>query len=283
MSQLMMFMMMPILLIIMMNPDLRLVLGLGMDICLGPTIGFKAVFPIFTIMITSIIMVICTTLLRHKYTDWISVGRQSYLQKHVREKFKEAQGNPQKMKRVQEMNAQIMKMTGDRMSTQMKTMIFTMTFSLVLFMWLWLHITTKSIVHLISTPWAVENGWDIRGNGALVEFLSGGRSKGPFPNWILLYSLFSLPVGQLLQAGLKYFTFKKRLERLDRGEILPLDQAEKAERRAKMEKEKKVIEEEGEKIDVVEGDFEVEDGDEEDMVEDEEDMVEDEEDRGEEE
>jgi uncharacterized membrane protein (DUF106 family) len=270
MSQLMMFMLMPVLLIIMVNPDLRLALGIGMDICLGPSIGYKALFPVYTIMTTSIIMVVCTTLLRHKFTDWIANGKRAYLSKHVNKKFREAQGNPQKMKKVQEMNAEIMRMSGEGMNTQIKTMMFTMIFSLILFMWLWLHVTSISIVHIVSTPWAIENGWDITGSGALIEFFSAGRRSGPFPNWIIMYSLFSLPVGQLIQAGLKYFTFKKRLERLDKGEILTMaEQEARQKEQADKERRKQIKEEKEEDIEVDDGDFDIEDEDDDLVVEDE--------------
>ena len=268
MSQMMMFMVMPILLIMLFTPDIRVALGLGMDLCLGPSIGFGGAFPVYTIITTSIMMIIASTLLRHKYTDWISVGKQSYLQKYVQKKFKEAQGNPVKMKKVQELNAKIMRMTGDRMSAQMKTMMFTMMFSLILFMWLLLHMAAKATVHIASTPWALEEGWDLTDTGAIIYALTGGASKGPMPNWIILYSLFSLPVGQVLQAVLKFFHFRRRLDKLDRGEILTRDEEERLaeekqarEEERKKRKEGKAVEGDDEDIDVVDGDFDVEEED----------------------
>jgi uncharacterized membrane protein (DUF106 family) len=270
-SMLLMYMIMPLMLILLLTPDLRFALGLGMDICLGPSVGLGLVYPVFTVFLTSLIMIMCTTFLRHKFTDWIGVGRQSYLQKFVQKKFREAQGNPVKMKKVQELNAEVMKMTGDRMSAQMKTMMFTMIFSLLLFMWLMVFIYNQTPVHIISTPWAIENGWSLLDSGALLEFFTGGGSKGPMPNWILVYSLFSIPIGQVLQSVLKYVTFKKRLDKLERGEILPADvQAEldrkKEERRKKEEEAEKDTE-----LDVVEGeDFAVDEKDDGELVEDEE-------------
>lgn len=258
-SMLLMYMIMPLMLILLMTPDLRFALGLTMDICLGPSVGLGLVYPIFTIFLTSFIMIVCTSVLRHKFTDWISVGRQSYMQKFVQKKFKEAQGNPVKMKKVQELNAEIMKMTGDRMSAQMKTMMFTMVFSLLLFMWLMVFIYNQTPVHIISTPWAIESGWSLLDSGALIEFFSGGSSKGPMPNWILVYSLFSIPLGQVLQGTFKFFAFKKRIARLERGEILTVAEQERKDRK---ERERKMLEDEEVKeteLDVVdEEDFDVE-------------------------
>lgn len=259
---LLMYMIMPLMLILLLTPDLRFALGLGMDICLGPSIGFGLVYPVFTIFTTSLIMIVCTTFLRHRFTDWISVGKQAYLQKFVQQKFREAQGNPMKMKRVQELNSEVMKMTGDRMSAQMKTMMFTMIFSIVLFMWLMVFIYNQTPVHTISTPWAIENGWSLLDSGALIEFFTAGGSKGPMPHWILLYSLFSLPLSQVLQSVLKYFTFKRRIEGIERGDILTLAEKEELDRKKKERelKEEEVVKET--ELDVVDdGEFDVdEDG-----------------------
>jgi uncharacterized membrane protein (DUF106 family) len=217
-SSFLMFMMLPLLLLVVLTPSMRLTIGLGMDFCLNPVFGFNLQYPLYTILVSGLLMVIATTILRHVYTDWVSVGKQNYLQKFVSQKFKEAQGNPVKLKKVQELNAEIMKMTSERMNTQTKTMLYTMVFSLLLFMWLIVFMYNETPVHVISAPWAVEQGWSLVDSGSIIEFLSGGQYKGPMPNWVLLYSLFSIPIGQVIQAGLKYYSFKKMIERIDRGE-----------------------------------------------------------------
>ena len=53
----------------------------------------------------------------------------------------------------------------------------------------------------ISLPW--KDGWSLDDK---FTFL---------PHWILLYSLLSIPFGQSVQKILKYFSFKKKLEKLD--------------------------------------------------------------------
>ena len=252
-------MLMPMLLLLVLTPDMRMTLGLAMNVCLAPTLGFNFVYPVYTIMVASVLMVIATTILRHYSTDWLSVGKQNYLQKYVQQKFKDAQGNPVKLKKVQELNAEIMKMTGDRMNSQMKTMMYTMVISLLLFMWLIVFMYNMSVVHFISTPWAVEAGWSLTGSGAILEFLTGGATKGPMPNWVLLYSLFSIPIGQVIQGVLKYITFKKMIARLDRGEpaTKPFRLWPKREPKAKVEYTKKTDDKKG--VAVEEGDFEVDD------------------------
>ena len=270
-SSFFLFMLMPILLILVLTPDIRLTLGLAMNVCLAPTIGFDSMYPVYTIMIAGSIMVIATTLLRHFSTDWLGVGKQSYLQKYVQGKYKEAAGNPLKLKKVQELNAEIMKMTSERMNTQTKTMMYTMVFSILLFMWLIVFIYNQTPVHFISTPWAVEDGWSLLDSGAILEFLTAGAYKGPMPNWVLLYSLFSYPLGQALQAGLKFFTMRRMLARVERGEpatkpfrlfsrLFP-----KREKKAEVvyPKDKKSKDKESEDLVVEDGDFEVKDEEEE--------------------
>ena len=263
-SSFILFMLMPFLLLIVLTPDIRLTLGLLMNTCLEPTIGFDFQYPVFTILIAGVAMVIATTILRHLTTDWMSIGKQNFLQKYVQGKYKEAQGNPIKLKKVQELNAEIMKMTSDRMNSQTKTAMYTMVISLLLFMWLIVFIYNKTPVHYVSTPWAVENGWKLTDSGAIIQLLTNGASKGPMPNWVLLYSLFSLPVGQALQAGLKYWSFRRMLARVERGEpaVKPFKLFPKWGKKTTVEYSKpKASDKTG--LVVEEGEFEVEDGEEE--------------------
>jgi uncharacterized membrane protein (DUF106 family) len=38
-----------------------------------------------------------------------------------------------------------------------------------------------------------------------------------FPNWVLLYSLISIPFGQILSRLLRYYDFRKRLNEIAAG------------------------------------------------------------------
>jgi uncharacterized membrane protein (DUF106 family) len=51
-----------------------------------------------------------------------------------------------------------------------------------------------------SVPWA---------------FDASMKSSNVLPNWVLLYSLLTLPFGQVLTRVLKYFSFRRRLRDLD--------------------------------------------------------------------
>ncbi len=49
------------------------------------------------------------------------------------------------------------------------------------------------------------------------EFNANMRNSNVLPNWVLLYSLVTLPFGQVLQRVLKVFSFRKRLKNLETG------------------------------------------------------------------
>jgi uncharacterized membrane protein (DUF106 family) len=57
--------------------------------------------------------------------------------------------------------------------------------------------------HVVSTTFSVPWSFNNDLNGIYV-----------LPSWILLYSLVSLPFGQVLMRTLRYFSFKKRLDQL---------------------------------------------------------------------
>ena len=44
------------------------------------------------------------------------------------------------------------------------------------------------------------------------------KDSNLLPNWVLLYSLMTLPFGQVLQRLLKLFSFSKKLRALEAGE-----------------------------------------------------------------
>ena len=41
------------------------------------------------------------------------------------------------------------------------------------------------------------------------------KHSNVLPNWVLLYSLLTLPFGQVLTRVLKYFSFSKKLKELE--------------------------------------------------------------------
>jgi len=78
----------------------------------------------------------------------------------------------------------------------------TMAVIIPVFAWLYIFVSLDVPTTMISVPWY----WNTDLNASSV-----------LPNWILLYSLVTLPFGQVLARVLKYFSFRKRLLGLEMG------------------------------------------------------------------
>jgi len=96
--------------------------------------------------------------------------------------------------------------------TQLKLMPITMLVIIPIFAWLANFVYLDLESTLFSVPWALE---------------ANMRNSNVLPNWILLYSLLTLPFGQVLTRALKYFSFSKRLRSLEAGPTA-LDDTEEA-------------------------------------------------------
>ena len=83
-------------------------------------------------------------------------------------------------------------------TTQMKLMPVTMLIIIPIFAWLAVFVGDLESA-VITVPWS--NFADLNATYVL-------------PAWVLLYSLISVPFGQLLSRGLRYYSFKKRLNEL---------------------------------------------------------------------
>ena len=91
----------------------------------------------------------------------------------------------------------------------MKLMPVTMLVVIPIFAWLATFIdisVTSTSSTSISVPWALNVNM---------------KSSNILPNWVLLYSLLTLPFSQVLTKVLKYFSFSKRLKNIESGEFVP--------------------------------------------------------------
>jgi len=203
-----MFVMM-IMLLIMIDPRLRLPVGRGMAAVLFPSIGFDALYPIYTILAASIIMVLFSTPIRHYLTDWSGMGKHTLWSKYAADLRKKAMvsGNPQMTRKANEMNMELMKLSSDRMGATFKSMIFTMIFAMLVFMWLSVFMYYDTSIETVSTPW--DPSWDLKAPGPFLHIM---------PQWVILYSLLSLPLGQVLQGVFKLVSFPRAINKIEKKE-----------------------------------------------------------------
>jgi uncharacterized membrane protein (DUF106 family) len=173
-----------------------------MNFILYPLLGFGGEYPVFTLIAAGLLMTTITTLIRNHTTDWVQMAENQKKMSAFNKELREARmaGNTKKVDKLMKIQPEIMKMSMDSSSSQMKLMPITMLVAIPIFFWISYFIYTEASSIVFSVPW---------------EYNAHLTSSHVLPNWILLYSLLSLPVGQVLQRGLKYIDFRKELAELE--------------------------------------------------------------------
>jgi len=197
--------MLPLLMLIILDPNIRVAMGTAVGGAFDPVFGFGGQFPVWTLFITSIILVIFTTVVRHFFTDWVAMGRQKHTSSWVQKQYREIRlkGNVTRMKKLNEYQADMMKQSSNQMGSQLKTTMVTIVVAMAIFLWLGVFMYDGTISNYISLPWVTS-----------FNYLQPGPFLHIMPSWILLYSLLSLPMGQVLGAVLKIFSFRRKLDTL---------------------------------------------------------------------
>lgn len=205
-GQLVMLMAFMIAILIMFNNDLRQGLGKIVGYGLFPLIGFEAQMPVITLILTGLTMTFFSVTVRHLFVNWVDQAKSQRIMSAFQKEMKEARqsNNTFKLKKLTaiqpDMMAQSMKASG----AQLKLMPVTMIVIIPIFAWL----SNFVYIDLASTSFSVP--WELN---------SDMKNSNILPNWILLYSLVTIPFGQVLQRGLKYVSFMRRLNVLEeRGE-----------------------------------------------------------------
>jgi uncharacterized membrane protein (DUF106 family) len=185
---------------IMFDPNFGKSLVSGMGFLMAP-ITFDGHYPIWTIFLSGLILVIITTSIRHKFSNWFEMAKTQKIQPAFNKELREAtmSGNQIKVKKLREMQPEMMKLTNQMMMTNMKTMVFTMVVAILIWRWLYDYLDTLSLSYL-SIPW--EPKWPYA--GTLESFC-----PFPFPYWIAIYFFISVPIGQVLVSLFKVIEFSK--------------------------------------------------------------------------
>lgn len=205
-------------LVIMFDNNLRQGLGSIVGTALEPAVGFQGHMPILTLLFTGLIMSFSSIIVRHFFVDWVGQARSQRIATAFQKELREARtsNNTYKLKKLTELQPQIMAQSLKSSQTQLKLMPVTMLVVIPIFAWLanFVYITIPSTS--FSVPWA---------------FNANMTSSNVLPNWILLYSLLTLPFGQVLTRALKYFSFRKKLKKIEEDESLgkrPLPSGERS-------------------------------------------------------
>jgi len=189
-----------LLIMIMIDPSLRIAFGKAVGTVLGPLIGFNGQLAVISMMFAGFITGSISILIRHFTTDWIAVAKSQKAMSEFNKVYRETvmSGNRDKVEKLQKVRQETMaEFSGIQMS-QMKTLAVTMFAVIIIFAWLMSFINSGVVSAKFSVPWNYDA--DMRAGLWII------------PQWVLLYAVLSSPLTLLLPRILKYYSYKKKLE-----------------------------------------------------------------------
>ncbi|MCQ2084756.1 MAG: EMC3/TMCO1 family protein [archaeon] len=171
-------------------------------------VDFNGEYPVLTLVIAGLIMITLSTTVRSLLSDPIAMAKSQHLQSEYNAEMRKArtENNLYKLKKLQDLQPQMMSASMEQSTKQMKLMPVTMVFVIPIYAWIWFFVsnTVSPEMLIINMPWG-----DANLNDMLLNFM---------PVWIIIYTLISLPIGQLENKIINFFLFKRRLAKLDKGE-----------------------------------------------------------------
>lgn len=172
---------------------------------LAPVIGFGGRYPLLTIFLASVVLVVATTAIRHFLTDWTKMARMQEAMRAFSKEMKDARksNNTYKLKKLGDAQTDLMQLQSQAQMEQMKPMALTMLLVIPIFAWLgaWLASLAIDGALYFAAPWNPQ--WNVMER---YTWITG--NPGWFPRWIVLYSLFGIPFGQIAQRALKLWEYR---------------------------------------------------------------------------
>ena len=203
--------MMMTLVIMMIVMSFRTQIGQALDVVFR-YIAFDGKYPVLTLIIAGLVMITVSTVIRSLMSDTIQIARNQQMQSDFNKEFRQAriENNLFKMKKLQEQQPKMMAMSMEASTQQMKVMPITMLFIIPVYAWVWYFLVPEGTYFngdlvsnlIVNMPWGT---LDL--NTMLMGF---------FPAWIIIYTMVSLPIGQIENRLIRFILLKKRLNVLDR-------------------------------------------------------------------
>jgi len=187
--------------VILLDAQLRDALGKLVGYAFMPLIGFNYQYPVITLFLAGMIMTALTVIVRHFFTDYVEQAESQKIVSAFNKELRTArlENNTFKMKKLLEQQSKIMQRSLKSSTTQLKLMPVTMVIIVPIFAWIAVFMYSLPTA-VVSVPWA----FNVDLNGITV-----------LPNWVLLYSLASIPFGQVVARLLRWYDFKKRLAKIE--------------------------------------------------------------------
>jgi len=193
------------LVIMMVVMSFRTQIGQGLNVVFEPLIGFGGKYPVLTLVVAGLIMITISTVIRSYMTDFVSQARNQKITSDFNKEMRQArlENNLFKLKKLQEEQPKMTAKSMEASTQMMKVMPITMVVIIPIYAWVWYFLDQVNAVTpeliAISLPFAEVH---------LLDYL------WILPLWIVIYTMISLPIGQLEGRVVRYFLLKKRLKEL---------------------------------------------------------------------
>ena len=170
-------------------------------------IDFGGEYPVATLMIMGSIMILLSSGIRTFMTDTLEQQKAQAFSSAFNKELRQARldNNLYKVKKLMELQPVVMQKSMESSNQMMKSMPYTMLIVVPIFLWVryFVDVTLGNAgTQIISVPWAM-------GAICLTDvywFL---------PAWILIYSLISIPLGQIIMRLVRAYQFKRHLSALE--------------------------------------------------------------------
>lgn len=165
-------------------------------------IGFDGLYPVSTLILAGLIMTSASSIVRSIMSDPIKMARNQHIQKEFNQEMRTArlENNLYKIKKLTEQQPKIMAASMSASQDQMKVMPVTMLIVIPIYAWVFYFLNNHVVDTFINVPWS-------EGVNLLSSFV--------LPSWILIYTLISIPIGQLVNKTVRHFLLAKRLAELE--------------------------------------------------------------------
>ena len=169
-------------------------------------LDFDGQYPVVTLMLIGSIMILLSSGIRTLMTDTLEQQKAQAFSSAFNKELRQARldNNLYKVKKLMEMQPIMMQKSMESSNQMMKSMPYTMLIVVPIFLWVrfFVDVTLGNMdTQCIAVPW---------------DF-SVNLTANPLwlPNWILIYSSISIPLGQIIMRLVRTYQFKKHLAKLE--------------------------------------------------------------------
>ncbi|MDR0523272.1 MAG: EMC3/TMCO1 family protein [Candidatus Methanoplasma sp.] len=165
--------------------------------------AFDGRYPVLTLILAGLTMITISTVIRSYMTDFVAQARNQHMSSELNKEMRKAriENNLYKLKKLEEQRPVVMAKSMEAQGQMMKVMPITMIVIIPIYAWVRYFLGTTVMAAspellVINIPWGPVN---------LME------SLWIMPIWIVVYTMISLPIGQLENRLIRYILIKKRL------------------------------------------------------------------------